>query len=276
MPRMCGICGVVAPISVKAADGRPDTCYRCYRQPREECSVCGRLRAGNHIDGGRGPFHCDTCIPRPLRDCGICGRLRPVKTFWPLRPVCSACYRRRASPAPCAGCHATRILVGITDDGEWGLCAPFCTHSGAVGACATCGVSADLRRDGRCPGCALRHKVHDLLSDASGNVPNSLAPLEAVLTDVTNRYPVLEWIRRSPTARLLAGLAQSPDALTHQALDTLPPDANTAYVRGLLVTAGVLPHRHERAFRTGSGRRELAHECSSRGGRSVAGTGRRR
>ncbi|MGY5121640.1 hypothetical protein ACWC2H_38390, partial [Streptomyces sp. 900105755] len=81
--------------------------------------MCGRIRAGNHIDGGRGAFHCDTCIPRPLRGCGICGRLRPVKIFWPLGPVCSACYRRRrASPSPCAGCSATRILVGITDDGD--------------------------------------------------------------------------------------------------------------------------------------------------------------
>ncbi|MGW1752562.1 hypothetical protein ACWCRD_44670 [Streptomyces sp. NPDC002092] len=91
--------------------------------------------------------------------------------------------------------------------------------------------------------------MHDLLSDASGNVPTHLAPLEAVLTDVTNRYPVLEWIRRSPAARLLASLARSPDALTHQALDTLPPDANTAYVRGLLVTAGVLPQRQENLAR---------------------------
>lgn len=249
-PRTCGICGIVAPISVKAAEGRPDICGRCYRQPRKECSVCGRIRAGNHIDGGRGAFHCDTCIPRPLRGCGICGRLRPVKIFWPLGRVCSACYRRRrASPSPCAGCSATRILVGITDDGDSGLCTTCCAQGGAVGACATCRDSADLRPDGRCPGCSLRHKVRDLLTDASGNVPASLVPLEAVLTDVTNRYPVLEWIRRSPAARLLARLAQSPDAFTHQALDALPADANTSYVRGLLVTAGVLPYRQENLAR---------------------------
>ncbi|MGY0055068.1 XRE family transcriptional regulator [Streptomyces sp. LZ34] len=253
-PRTCGICGIVGPISVKAAGGRPDICQHCYQHPRKECSVCGRIRAGNHIDRGRGAFHCDTCIPRPLRDCGICGRQRPVKIFWPLGPVCSACYRRRrASPSPCAGCSATRILVGITDDGESGLCATCCaqggTPGGVVGACAACHVSADLRPDGRCPGCSLRHKVHDLLTDSSGNVPAGLAPLEAVLTDVTNHYPVLEWIRRSPAARLLARLAQSPDALTHHALDTLPPDANTAYVRGLLVMASVLPPRHENLAR---------------------------
>ncbi|MER8001620.1 hypothetical protein [Streptomyces sp. NPDC095613] len=91
--------------------------------------------------------------------------------------------------------------------------------------------------------------MHDLLTDSSGNVPVGLAPLEAVLTDVTNHYPVLEWIRRSPAARLLARLAQSPDTLTHHALDTLPPDANTSYVRGLLVTAGVLPPRQENLAR---------------------------
>ncbi|MGY4978749.1 hypothetical protein ACWCYL_16540 [Streptomyces sp. 900105755] len=70
-----------------------------------------------------------------------------------------------------------------------------------------------------------------------------------LLTDVTNRYPVLEWIRRSPAARLLARLAQSPDAFTHQALDALPANANTSYVRGLLVTAGVPPYRQENLAR---------------------------
>ncbi|AEY85302.1 hypothetical protein SHJG_0020 [Streptomyces hygroscopicus subsp. jinggangensis 5008] len=91
--------------------------------------------------------------------------------------------------------------------------------------------------------------MHDLLADASGNVPAGLASLETVLTDVTNHYPVLEWIRRSPAARLLGRLAQSSGSLTHQALDTLSPDANTAYVRGLLVTAGVLPPRQENLAR---------------------------
>ncbi|WP_233273584.1 hypothetical protein [Streptomyces broussonetiae] len=91
--------------------------------------------------------------------------------------------------------------------------------------------------------------MHDLLTNTAGEVPAGLAALEAVLTDVTNPYPVLEWIRRSPAARLLARLAQAADPLTHQALDALPPDANTAYVRGLLVTAGVLPQRQENLAR---------------------------
>jgi hypothetical protein len=125
---------------VKAADGRPDICHRCYQHPRKECSVCGRLRAGNHINGGQGAFHCDTCIPRPIRGCGICGRLQPVKIFWPLGPVCSACYRRqRAAPAPCGGCNTTRILVGITDDGNSGLCATCSTQGGTPEVPPSCG-----------------------------------------------------------------------------------------------------------------------------------------
>ncbi|MFC9686454.1 hypothetical protein, partial [Streptomyces sp. NPDC056948] len=60
-----------------------------------------------------------------------------------------------------------------------------------------------------------------------------------------NPYRVLQWLRRSPAARLLERLVLDPGALNHESLDTLPQRAGTAYVRGLLVTASILPPRDE-------------------------------
>jgi hypothetical protein len=85
----------------------------------------------------------------------------------------------------------------------------------------------------------------DLLSASDGPIPTALAPLAEVLTSADNHYQVLQWLRRSPTARLLSRLAQQPDHLTHKALDALAQGPATAYVRGLLTTAGILPHRDE-------------------------------
>ncbi|WP_326763421.1 hypothetical protein OG978_01380 [Streptomyces sp. NBC_01591] len=72
-----------------------------------------------------------------------------------------------------------------------------------------------------------------------------LQPLAVVLTGAENPYRVLQWLRRSPAAHLLGRLALDPGALNHESLDTLPQRAATAYVRGLLVTAGILPPRDE-------------------------------
>ncbi|WP_079185690.1 hypothetical protein [Streptomyces sp. NBRC 110465] len=72
-----------------------------------------------------------------------------------------------------------------------------------------------------------------------------LQPLVHVLADAENPYQVLKWLRRSPAAHLVRRLALSPEALSHEALDALPQRAASAYVRGLLVTAGILAPRDE-------------------------------
>ncbi len=72
-----------------------------------------------------------------------------------------------------------------------------------------------------------------------------LQPLAAVLTGADNPHRVLQWLRRSPAARLLGRLALDPEAPDHKTLDTLPQRTATSYVRGLLVTAGLLPPRDE-------------------------------
>ncbi|MBT2392470.1 hypothetical protein J7E87_24345 [Streptomyces sp. ISL-1] len=85
----------------------------------------------------------------------------------------------------------------------------------------------------------------ELLSVDGASVVQPLQPLAIVLTSAENPYRVLQWLRRSPAARLLERLVLDPGALNHESLDSLPQRAATAYVRGLLVTAGILPPRDE-------------------------------
>ncbi|MGO4460575.1 hypothetical protein AB4039_25330 [Streptomyces sp. M-16] len=168
---------------------------------------------------------------------------------WPLGPVCSPCYyKHRKSPAPCAECCAVRILVGRTAAGN-GLCATCCDHEDAAARCRLCTAPADLRPDGLCPHCSLTDQLRHLLADDAGTVPAHLHPLVSILTDAANPYPVLDWVRRSPSAHLLAQLVRQPGSLTHEALDALPQNAPTSYIRGLLVTAGILVKRDENLAR---------------------------
>lgn len=243
--RLCGVCGQIVPIVARADGTRPDTCDRCYKRHEKTCVICERVRPGHHINGGRGPFHCDTCRPREACACALCGQVAKVKVFWPRGPVCDSCYRTALStPEPCALCSRPRILIGQTTEGTL-LCKACSFPDEPVERCSACGEPADLYAGGCCPRCTLAARVTGLLSVDGATVAQSLQPLADVLTGADNPYPVLQWLRRSPAARLLGRLVRDPGALTHESLDTLPQRAVTAYVRGLLVAAGILPPRDE-------------------------------
>lgn len=137
-----------------------------------------------------------------------------------------------------------RIIIGRTVVGG-DLCASCCGQDAPDDRCRACGKPGDLIEDGRCPQCVLTERVRDLLSDEHGTMPAQLVPLVEVLANLKNPYPALTWLRRSQAARLLAELAARPADITHELLDTLPQHRATHYLRGVLVTAGVLPQRHE-------------------------------
>ncbi|MFD7340252.1 XRE family transcriptional regulator [Streptomyces violascens] len=247
--RRCGICGEDRPISVRAVDGRPDVCIGCYRGPMGECSVCGRVRHGGHVSNRGGSFHCRSCRPRPDHTCALCGRTGPTQTTWPLGPVCDTCYQaRRATPRPCSSCHDRRIIIGRSDEGG-DLCAACCGHQNPAVRCRSCGQSGDLIDGGGCPRCVLAERVRDLLSGNDGTVAEPLQAMADALTRVANPYPVLGWLRRSPSARALTQLAGQQEPVTHEVLDALPQSATTRHVRALLVISGVLPERNEHLAR---------------------------
>ncbi|MFC9647397.1 hypothetical protein [Streptomyces sp. NPDC056937] len=98
---------------------------------------------------------------------------------------------------------------------------------------------------GRCARRPLADRVNDLLAGDRGAVPAQLEALAGVFTGAENPYPVLSWLHRSQAAHLLAHLAGHDSPISHELLDNLPQNAPTRHVRGLLITAGVLPRRHE-------------------------------
>ncbi|MGW3610568.1 hypothetical protein ACWD6N_11870 [Micromonospora sp. NPDC005163] len=211
----------------------------------KQCSVGGEHRRGRHILGGAGQFHCDSCVPQPVQDCGVCGLHKPVKTFLPLGPVCNTCYRRSlTTPGTCISCKRRRLIVGRTADGD-ALCATCSAPDEPAQICSRCHQPGDLLAGGVCPRCTLEARVADLLHTGRALGPSPLGPLVAVLREADNPYQMLIWLRRSPAARLLGRLAAQPGDLTHQALDVLPQGESTAYVRGLLVSAGILAARDE-------------------------------
>jgi hypothetical protein len=88
-------------------------------------------------------------------------------------------------------------------------------------------------------------RVHHLLAGEDGQITPVLVPLAQALTTGPLPSSVLKWLRRSPSARLLARLAAGRAEITHDLLDDLPQDRATWYVRDLLVHTQVLPKRHE-------------------------------
>jgi hypothetical protein len=91
----------------------------------------------------------------------------------------------------------------------------------------------------------MRDRVHDLLSHADGQIATPLMPLAEALSGVENPHAVLNWLRRSGAARLLATLVTRSEPLSHDMLDELPQDHNLRYLREVLVATSVLPRRHE-------------------------------
>lgn len=140
-----------------------------------------------------------------------------------------------------------RVLVGRTDTGE-DICGP-CAGSTVDFTCRVCGRPGRLHADGCCARRVVAHRVHDLLSDHTGEVAPQLQPLEQALTAAPNEYSVLNWLYYHPAVTLLADLAAQPVAITHAPLDGLPPTGSTRYVRDALIATGALPSRAEHLSR---------------------------
>ncbi|MGW5884903.1 hypothetical protein [Streptomyces koyangensis] len=138
-------------------------------------------------------------------------------------------------------------MIGRAADGG-DLCATCCGNDPGT-RCGRCDQPGDLLDDGQCPRCVLGERVRDLLSGDHDAVPDHLQAMADALTCAENPYPVLGWLRRSPSAKALAQLAGRAEPLTHELLDALPQSTTTRHVRSLLVVAGVLPERNEHLAR---------------------------
>jgi len=101
-----------------------------------------------------------------------------------------------------------------------------------------------MARGHTCWRCRLADVVTDVLAGPDGAIPARLRPLAEAIMAMPRPNSGYVWLRKNPRVRaLLRGLATGEVALTHEALDTLPNPTTVDYVRGLLITHGVLPAR---------------------------------
>jgi hypothetical protein len=238
--RLCGLCGRIGPIHVRATGEQPDICTSCYRGQVAECSVCRRLRSGFPYRGGA--FHCSSCRPRIVRQCADCGQERPTNiSGWPVGALCPSCHSRRTrNPVPCSQCDSTRIAVGRTPEGD-DLCGPCCDRPDMDVSCRRCGYPGDIYADGCCTRCVATIRATDLLCRDNAR----LQPLVDALAAAPRPLSVITWLEHSASAKLLADLATQHAQITHELLDGLPQQPDLRHVRETLVTTGLLPPRHE-------------------------------
>ncbi|MCC3651448.1 hypothetical protein LIX60_08190 [Streptomyces sp. S07_1.15] len=135
------------------------------------------------------------------------------------------------------------MLVGQDGEGR-DICGP-CSGSDITFSCVRCGFPGDIYAAGCCTRCVVKDRVHDLLAQDDGMVTPQLLPLAQCLTEAEHPRSIRGWLSRSPAAKLLAALVSQHAEITHEHLDSLPQDPNLRYIRELLVTAKILPRRHE-------------------------------
>lgn len=242
--RVCGICGQVKTVHVRAVGDQPDICTGCYRGPVGTCMTCGRERHGSTRRSGE--FYCESCVPRPERACQDCGRTRATKvTGWPVGALCNSCYsRRKRRPGRCAGCGRTRVLVGRGPEAQ-DLCGPCCGADELDFTCPRCGAPGEIYADGACSRCVLADRLTTAFGAQDHPGPAPLQPLIDALAAASSPNSILGWLGSSPSVSLLADLARTGAELSHDVLDTLTNDATTRHVRQSLVATGVLPARQE-------------------------------
>lgn len=211
-PRLCGGCGQLEPVVLRARDGRPDLCRRC--------------------------------APEPTHTCRLCGKDRPAHVHWPIGPVCRACSRRAIrTPRLCARCHQTAVLVGRIADGE--ACGP-CTGAPEYDyRCHRCAASGEFYYSRTCLSCSRREMATFLLAGDDGTVPPWLNPLLTMITNSPRPDSTMRWLQRSTSTDLLHEIARLPRPVTHADLDARPATLALDHLRAVLVHCGVLPPRQE-------------------------------
>ena len=240
--RLCGRCGRIDEIAIRATATTADICVNCYRPPIAVCESCGRRRPCYHVAEGR-PI-CASCSPRVDAECAHCGQLRPPSARWTEGAVCERCYRAALTRrGRCDRCSRERRLVSPPGPGATTCC--DCAGLAATTTCSQCGREDRLFERGRCAHCALDRRATELLAGPDGDVPAALVAVRDAIAASDPPFAALNWLRQGAGAPILAALASGTMALTHDALDTHPRPRAAGYVRQLLVAHRALPERNE-------------------------------
>ena len=238
----CGRCGKVRS-TARRNDGGLPICQNCWRRdPRswKPCTSCGNRRRVAAITGA-GPV-CQSCRPGPAVSCSICGSAssRIGISQATSTPVCNRCRKRWIT---CSRCGAGAPLKGGTQREP--LCARCLNPDPAFWKrCASCQVTWQLSA-AECTRCCLDRKLRQIFTPPGGAAPLELDRLREALGRVDRPDLMLDWLKKAGVRRTLQAVA-AHRAITHEALDTLPPGRTLVHVRSMLVAAGALPARDER------------------------------
>lgn len=242
--RPCTSCGRVVFITHRRGDTM--LCRRCYRGPTAVCNYCKRVRQCDRIKTGK-PI-CQTCAAkrRTKEPCSVCTDVRLVHLRTEEgQPVCDRCARKRE---PCARCGHTRVVVGrLTGVGPLcGSCVE--TEPAYFVDCVQCGAHSRAYHRGLCNNCACPGVLTRLFS-RDGHLGEPAAQIIAALLR-NDRTAVLHWAEQTKERRSLADAISEMDALSHAALDSLPPSKSLDWLRNVLVNAQALPTRDHHLRRT--------------------------
>jgi len=145
---------------------------------------------------------------------------------WPDGLICGYCYQAAKRTTGVCACGHQGVLPGIVHDRP--ACRP-CSGVGLNVDCVRCGTEAELYRGGLCQRCVLIDTARKLLTDIdTGTVDPGLQVIVDALGAMSRPNSGLTWIRQPHVAEVLSGLGQQ-NALTHEALDQLPPGRTTNY-----------------------------------------------
>jgi hypothetical protein len=242
--RPCGRCGKAGRIARNANGDQPDLCDSCYRGPEAVCSACGRTLPCLRVKEGAPICRTCYCRQRPGRAAAVASGSCRSSRAGRSGAVCQTCYTAiLRSPAECARCGTSAPLIGRDGDGA-GVCGP-CAGVDADYTCRQCGRSGNPYGRGRCAHCVLAERVRDLLAGPGDVISPQLQPLARALAQAETPFKTIQWLKHSPTARMLARLAAEDQPMSHSLLDELPPDRKLHYIRQIMVQTGVLPERHE-------------------------------
>ncbi|MGW0538701.1 hypothetical protein [Streptomyces sp. NPDC003032] len=173
--------------------------------------------------------------------CSRCNRaVRLGTAHWPEGYLCAACYDHALETyGTCVACGAERLTPGLAPDGG-----KLCTDcAGGLGdfTCEQCGREARRYRRGICGQCVLAERLHELLDSGTGSIRAELLPMFDALRQTRRPKGALTWTSKPHVQRNLRALACGEVPLTHEGLSQLTPWRSVAYLRDLLIQAGVLP-----------------------------------
>ena len=238
----CGRCGALRSPARRNDNGQP-ICQNCWRRdPRswKPCAKCGNCRRVAAITGA-GPV-CQSCRPGPAVACSICGSAgsRIGMSQATRAPVCDRCRKRWIT---CSRCGSGAPLKGGT------LREPLCARClipdpAFWKRCAVCQETWQLST-AECTRCSLDRKLTQIFTRPGGTAAPELDRLREALVRVDRPDLMLDWLKKAGVRRTLQAVA-GHSAVTHEALDTLPPGRTLVHLRSMLVAAGALPARDER------------------------------